>query len=271
MANELKTRIETGTLDLPILPEVASQVMALTSGDDCDVRQLSELLTRDAAMAGHVLRLANSPLYMPRVPIESLQQAVARLGLNKVREIAWIISCEARFFEVRGYKTLVRSIFDHSLAAAAFAQELAKVMGQPTEESFLGGLLHDIGRPMLLQAISDLGADGEQNPNEAQVQSFLDPHHAEVGWKLTQHWSLPEYLQVCVRHHHRPEQATGYQDLCQLIELADQLAHWATGDLNDEQVQALPHWRNAGISTEERNQILQKLDSIIATLEALSA
>ena len=58
----LETRIASGALELPILPQVASQVLAMSTSDDTNARSLAELLHRDQAIAAHVLRVANSPL-----------------------------------------------------------------------------------------------------------------------------------------------------------------------------------------------------------------
>ena len=58
----LETRIASGALELPILPHVASQVLAMSTLDDANARSLAELLHSDQAIAAHILRLANSPL-----------------------------------------------------------------------------------------------------------------------------------------------------------------------------------------------------------------
>src|SRR5262245_30521979 len=62
-------RLASGKLDLPLLPRVASQVIALVGDAKADANQLAALIHRDPALAGHVLRIANSPAYMPKMPI----------------------------------------------------------------------------------------------------------------------------------------------------------------------------------------------------------
>ena len=91
----LVERIDKDRIDLPVLPQVAGKVMALTNDPAADAARLSALIHQDQALAAHVLRIANSPAYMPRTPIASLQHAVAMLGVNELSEIAVTISLKS--------------------------------------------------------------------------------------------------------------------------------------------------------------------------------
>jgi hypothetical protein len=139
LRENFRTLMEEGRLELPLLPGIAAQVMQASSDQDCDTKRLSDIIHRDQAMASHVLRLANSPLYMSRMQIVSLQQAVSRLGMKKIREMALIISCESRVFQVKGFETEVRALFRHSLAAGAFAQEIARMRRWNVKRLFSAG------------------------------------------------------------------------------------------------------------------------------------
>ena len=77
----LQERLATGTLDVPMLPDVVLQIMNLTFSERTDTRQLADLIHRDQALASHILRVANSPAYKPQTPIVSLQQAITRFGI----------------------------------------------------------------------------------------------------------------------------------------------------------------------------------------------
>src|SRR5262245_35894479 len=141
----LVERIDSGTLELPLLPEVARQVLSMNLDGEFATKELADLIHRDPAMAGHILRLANTARYAPPIPIVTLQQAVSRLGLKKIREIAMIVSCESRLFSVEGYEGRLRMTFRHSLGAGLFAQEIARMRRWNVEEAFLCGLMHDVG------------------------------------------------------------------------------------------------------------------------------
>lgn len=80
----LEQKIVNGDLTLPVLSTVVAEVVQLTQSSDSNAAQLSALIHRDQTLAGHVLRLANSPLYLPSIPIVSLQQAISRLGYRVI-------------------------------------------------------------------------------------------------------------------------------------------------------------------------------------------
>jgi putative nucleotidyltransferase with HDIG domain len=189
-------------LELPVLPEVASQVVQLCNRETVDLREVAGLVKRDPAMAGHLMRMANSPLYAPPTPLVSIDQVVSRLGLAKVREIALVISCQSKVFQVAGFEAKVRMQFRHSLAAGLFAQEIARSRRLNVEEAFLCGLLHDVGQPVLLQAIVDLGQAAGLVLERGAVETACAMLHARVGASLVAHWSLPVRLADAIRHHH---------------------------------------------------------------------
>lgn len=221
----LRARIDGGTLELPVLSEVAAEVVASTGREECDLRALADLVRRDQAMATHFLRVANSPLYLPKSKIVSLQQALARLGMSAVREIALLISVKTRTFQVRGYERQLKEQFRHSLGAALFAQEIARMRRHNVEEAFLAGLLHDVGRPVLLQALVDLHKEAGVLAQPAAMEAAAAADHARVGSALVAKWSLPASLADAILFHHSPEGAPSDKKNSMMASLADELAH----------------------------------------------
>jgi putative nucleotidyltransferase with HDIG domain len=221
----LRERIDRGTLELPVLSEVAAQIVASTGREECDLRALADLVRRDQAMATHFLRVANSALYLPKTKIVSLQQALARLGMSAVREIALLISVKTRTFQVRGYERQLKEQFRHSLGAALFSQEIARMRRYNVEEAFLCGLLHDVGRPVLLQALVDLHKEVGLSPDAAAIEAAASEDHAHVGSTLITKWSLPASLAEAIRFHHMPEGAPSGAKGPLMAALADELAH----------------------------------------------
>jgi HD-like signal output (HDOD) protein len=194
-------RVESGQVELPLLPQVAGQVVALAGNPAADAVQLSGLIHRDPALAGQVLRIANSPAYMPRMPIVSLQQAVARLGLNTVTEIAFMASMQGGIFRVPGYEGELARLWRHAIASGAFAKEIARIRRSNVEAAFLCGLLHAVGKPALLQVVSDVeGALARSGPiaqgaiteaAHAVLPELLDELHTVVGLRIADLWNLP--------------------------------------------------------------------------------
>src|SRR4051812_9865180 len=123
---ELQAKLSAGALELPLLPGVAMEVTSAAARDDVDARSIAEMLKRDASLSAHVLRIVNSPAYSPRAQIVSLQQAVARVGAVKIREIALVIAGRTGVFKAKGYQQEIDEVFRQSIGTALFAQEIAR-------------------------------------------------------------------------------------------------------------------------------------------------
>src|SRR6185436_19119059 len=155
----LVERIDKDRIDLPVLPQVAGKVMALANDPAADAARLSALIHQDQALAAHVLRIANSPAYMPRTPIASLQHAVAMLGVNQLSEIAVTISLKSGTVKIPGYEGDVRQLWRHALASGAYAKEIARMRRYNVESAYLCGLLHAVGKPVVLKTVTTIAAE----------------------------------------------------------------------------------------------------------------
>src|SRR5690349_18623927 len=96
------TLVANGQVDVPVLPEVAARVMALTTSVDANAQRLSKLITADPALASHLMRVAASAAYMPNTPLNSLQQAITWLGLGEVANIAFTVAVQGKMLNVPG-------------------------------------------------------------------------------------------------------------------------------------------------------------------------
>ncbi len=217
-------RLATGELSLPMLPRVASQVVALVGSPTTDANRLSELIHRDPALAGQVLRIANSPAYMPRMPIVSLQQAVSRLGLNIVSEIAFSASLQSGVFKVPGYELMLNQLWRHALASGAFAKEIARVRRLNVESAFLCGLLHSVGKPALLQLVNDVAKKSATRVGPIALVALLEDLHAVVGIRIAEQWGLPKPVAASIEHYTTYAQAGAFRQEAMITFLADRLA-----------------------------------------------
>lgn len=267
---ELEQRLSQGTVELPLLPGVAMEVTAAAAREDTDARVLADILKRDAAMAAHVLRIVNSPLYSPRAQIVSLQQAVGRVGSAKIREIALIIACRAGVFNVKGYESEVDQVFKHSVATALFGQEIARQTRNNVEEAFLCGLLHDVGRPVLLQALLEVTTQRGLGASRANLLSLVSELHCRAGAALGVAWALPEAVSQALLSHHGPaaEQAASVH----VTALADVLAHALldTAELDASVVHGHPSLEKLEIYPDVLSKILGRAENVRQAAEVLS-
>ena len=215
--------LQSDDYPLPILPEVSVQLMELTANVDCDPKDIVDLFKRDPSLTGHLLRTANSIRYNSGQTVTSIQQAVARLGLLRIREIVMLISIQANVFKVAGFEKDVRTSFEKSLTTAAFSQAIARLRRLNVEDAFLCGLLHDIGRPVLLQALSDIRDDAADDEILDVVEEFRIP----MACKLVLWWDLPERLATIIQHQQMPTETTEFDQQAAILNLSIDLANIA--------------------------------------------
>jgi HD-like signal output (HDOD) protein len=227
-------RVASGQVALPLLPQVASQVGLLAGNPGTDAVQLSTLIHRDPALAGQILRIANSPAYMPRMPIVSLQQAVTRLGLNTVTEIALVASVQSGTFKVPGYEAELKQLWRHAIASAVFAKEIARLRRSNVEAAFLCGLLHAIGKPALLQVVANeqsliaksrpATAAADHTATRGLLPILLAELHTGVGLRIAEIWGLPRLVVGAIETYARCDQTPQVTQEALITCLADRLA-----------------------------------------------
>jgi len=217
-------------VELPLLPEACTRILALCEDERADAKSIEGLLERDPSLASHVLRVANSSAYASQEPIVSLQQAVSRLGMQALRNIVLGFTVKGRVFHVPGHQTRVRAVWVHCAVTAAYAREIARMLRRNVEAAFLCGLLHDVARPVVLQATLDtLAHRSKEALPAAFLEATMDELHEQVGARMVGTWKLAEWTVAVVAHHHDPEKAEPHEEQAHITWLADRLAHWAVG------------------------------------------
>ncbi len=254
----LAERIASKQLELPLLPDTTLQIVTLCRSEDADAAQLTELLHRDQSLAGNVLRIANSPISGSHEAIVSLQQAVSRLGLTRVREISLAASVEGLIFDCGARKHLVHKLWSHCLTAALIAKEIARHRRENVEEAFLCGLLHDMGKPVLVQALFEYEKAEEQKLGDQCFSLAFEEFHAGVAGILIKEWGLPQQMSEAITCHHDWAKAEQARVQAAIMNLADYQAHKLQGTLKK-------------LTGEFDAAVLEELNIYPEDLEALEA
>ncbi len=223
----LAAQVEDGELAVPLLSSAITRLLAATEKEDTDASKVAQILRSDPSLSGHLLRLANSSVYTGRERVVTMQQAICRPGTVALRQMALIVATRTRTFKVDGRARLVRDLFAHSLAAALFAQEVARVRRFGVEEAFMMGLFHDVGRPVLLQALVDLHVELGLPMDDDAIKPTMDALHAKAGARVVAAWQLsPRLADAVARHHDYDPTSTLYRDAA-LASFADALSRTA--------------------------------------------
>ncbi len=270
LRRELVRKIETCELELPVLPDVASRVLSLCQDMDSEPRELGDLIQRDPALAGNVLRIANSAAYAPREPIVSLQQAVSRLGMSTMGDIAIAAAMNAKGPGIKGRETELRTLRTHAAATAVWSREIARHRRRNVEAAFLTGLLHDAGRPIVLKTVLDLAKDVALE--EPVIQAFVDEFHASVGARLIERWKLPHWIAAAVDGHHDIARAGEHSDLAATVMLGDEMAHASEspGPEGDAKIRSLQVLSTLSLYPDDIDELFERREVVAQTTQAFS-
>jgi len=192
----------------PLLPASAVHALAAANSPDGSLRQIAWILKGDPGLAAEVLRAANATHYARARPAQTVQEALARVGLTRLRDVLLVASA-GRVLRVPGDRAFGERLRLRSSAVAHTARAVAKAAGTDPDHAFTAGLLHDVGlaafhalypRVRLTSATSELGS----REVRARLAAAL---HEEVGGALALNWKLPAPVAGAMAYHHRPHLA----------------------------------------------------------------
>ncbi len=214
--------------DLPPLPTIVMKALEMTLDPDVSIHNLQLLISRDQALSAKFLRIVNSAMYSLRREVSTLSHAVAVLGMETVKSVLIAASVEHVFQSAKDLGTKLMS--DHSWGAALAARAIARqVHYENPEEALIGGLIHDIGKPVLLQNLgthySEIISEvyrGDSSFHQMELQAF-GFSHAHVGALLAKRWNFPVQLIEAVGYHHDPTVAPAHRQLACIVNLANAL------------------------------------------------
>ncbi len=214
---------------LPVFSPVASRLQGMLSGREVDINEVARLVAGDPSLSTELLRVSNSSRYRGLEKTTTVRDAMMRLGAREVAGLALMASQKGNF-RSRSPKleALMRDLWRHSVACAMGCRWLARKCGCETEadQAFLAGLLHDMGKLLLLRVVDELLADPSSGvqPTEGLVTELMDALHAEKGEALLQRWEIPDRYCAIVRNHHTSE-APLEDPLLAVVRLVDQACH----------------------------------------------
>lgn len=233
---------------LPPLPQAALAALAVLQSETSSLHDCADAVGADPALCAQVLRLANAAAYGRSGRIGSMADAIALLGRRTVGAVLTASAVTARFREARCPGFDLPAFWRTSVASGIAAQTLALELGVDSGLAFTGGLLHDLGRLLLVSRLPAAMAQAlawarlHDQPLQVAELEVLGIDHAELGARLAQHWHLPPVLVAAIGGHHGSALATNpdHQALCDLVQAADAIVHAL--DLHhaeDERVPAL--------------------------------
>lgn len=246
----LQEAIRSNRITLPTLPEVALRVRDSLEQENATAVTIAEIVSTDAALSARLLQVANSPLYRGRVPIESIQMAITRLGNKLVKSLVVSLAMK-QIFQATNDATdkRLRSLWEQSVSIAAISRVLAQSQSQlDKEQAMLAGLTHNIGcLPILTMAESY----PELMEDEVRLDHFMDALNPTIGQQILEEWGFSDSLVNVAKNYQNLEYDGGpqadYVDVVQVARLQtlDDGHHHSQADWF-----AVPAFRKLGLEPE---------------------
>lgn len=230
--------------ELPALPEIVTEVMRLTDDPSADMTEVGDAIQRDPALTARILRVSNSAYYGLKQHVGTLRLALVVLGITEIRNIVLSVSCFDALRDAQVDKALARDFYRHSFIVAGIARKLCERIGLDAQgEAFVSGVLHDIGKLVLLRQFGDAYASvywecgGASGPLCEAEQKFAGFTHADAAAALAAHWDFPKTLiDALWFHHEQPgivlSEAKDPQ-LAAAVRIANTAAHFDWGNRQD--------------------------------------
>ncbi len=249
--------------DLPSLPEIYLRVSELLEDENSSVQQIGDTVQNDPAITTRVLKMVNSAYYGLPNQVSSIAQAVSLLGRERLKHILIGSVLRGVFSGQDNPAFSMQEFWQHSIKTAIIARFLAKHINQieESEALFTAGLLHDIGKLLMIKRFPDRMLAAEEFMIQKRVDilsaelNLMGLTHTAVGEALMQHWGLPQLLIDCAGSHHEPvhdgpnryatylvylannlSQYVPPLDEQETLNILDDIANWDQGYVNLEQI-----------------------------------
>jgi len=198
--------------ELNSLPEVTARVVEVVEDPKSTAQDMHEIVRHDPALAAKILKVVNSAFYGLPAQISSLDRAIVMLGLSAVKNLALAASL-SRLFRPGAIteRFSARDLWTHCISVGVCARLLAQAGFGQVEETFVAGLVHDMGLLLLYQLFpAKLRAVAERceiRPQDfcAAEREVIGADHPTVGAALAARWKFPPGLRCAISHHHQPE------------------------------------------------------------------
>lgn len=233
---EILTRRVKQLGNLPAMPSILTALnesLSVPPGQ-VEVETIAETIGYDKSLTAQCLRMANSAIYRQRGDVATVREAVLALGLWRIRDL--VFSCCLPLM-LASLDCAVRkeSFWRHALGTAVLAQKIGQDFGSgKSEQTYLSGLLHDIGilingllfpddfRDVMKEAVV------ERSPIARVEQRVMGFTHAESGRILAELWRLPMEVADVIEYHHRPEEQKSNNEITVIVRLANEWC-WSAG------------------------------------------
>jgi HD-like signal output (HDOD) protein len=263
-------KIIAGIDDLPTLPRTVLKITELINDPKSSAQDLARIITDDQVLTARLLKLVNSSFYGFPQRISTVTNAIVLLGFDAIRSLLLTTSVFDLFAgRSRKRKQDQEKFWDHSLGCAVGAKVIGNFLRHDKiEELFVSGLLHDIGKIVVMLFLPSEFAKVVATINKGNIlmvtaeNQVLGYNHAEIGKLLAEKWNLPVKLVQVIAHHHQPNLAGSFILEASIVHLADIFCRALNlGSGGDNKIPPLDKlaWQSLKIKTSALESIMETM------------
>ena len=230
--------------DLPQFPQNIEKLNKLLDSDDSKISDIANQISNDVALTGELLKTVNSAAFALQTPCSSISDAVKMIGTRGIKNMLYSIG-SLNIFAAQTKKN--EDLWRHSYQVAFYSYNLAKNFcksdNSVVEDSFVCGLLHDMGKvifetncPEYIENVKKICKD-KITSLDLFEKIISGVNHGEIGAKIAEKWNFPESIINVIRFHHSPGNAPeAAKTLTTIIYIADLMVHYHNSDIQYSQI-----------------------------------
>ncbi len=269
--NIIMDRFTSGKIDLPYTPQTSMKFNEVVK-KDLGFKAIANVLKQDMAIAGKLISISNSAYYGATNKSETVEQALTRLGLVVTKQYVDAFCSRPLFSNnSKRYSEFLEELWTHSLNCAVISEITSKVLNLTLQsDAFTNGLLHDIGKAVLLQSACVLENRGKlaKNINYEELLQFIDKYHNKVGSKVLKKWKFPFHTIHIALNHDKLDSCNSISKELLVFDFANLLAKNMVVKNQPEQIDvALEDTKSArllGITSDTIVEIESRVDESLA-------
>jgi putative nucleotidyltransferase with HDIG domain len=260
--------------ELPSLPAVFRLVSEQLDDHSYSLDQIGNTIQNDPAITTRVLKLVNSSYYGLPGQVTSVTLAVNLLGRERCKHVLIGSVLDGVFQDGENPAFSIQAFWQHSIKTALIARQLADYTDgiEEPEAMFTAGLLHDIGKLLLIERFPEEMLAAEETMIRRRIDelsaeiSQVGLTHTAVGEALMQHWGLPDILVECARYHHEAVHDGPNRRATHLVYLANRLSAYVP-PLDDSETLAIlddiENWNMGQVSIDQIASACQVADDLV--------
>lgn len=225
-----------GPRGLPVMPQAAQRAFELSVKPEAEAREFVDVILSDESLSSRVIKIANSAFFDRGKKSSTVEEAVIVIGLSELRALLSAATLSELFPTTNPGRKI---LWEHDIAVALYARTIAeRIAPDLASLAFMGGLMHDIGKLLLLQRDAELFSKILKLVSERELSSIAAEeqlllfNHCDIGAFIAERWNFGDDLRAIITNHHRQNCS---DSATKLVSCADALVHLAPPYLAGEQ------------------------------------